>query len=190
MPHFRQVRFHILLRHRLIVDHYRATQDVRRGSSIADRLQYRDQMMQRGWPPFAQDCNQEKCEQVDEITDLARQSGMSVDDVRTLARLGIHGAGLLRRRMLILRIDSDAFAQAEPEAFRELQKRCSRCRDHGLCAQELVRDAIEPTRPDWRGYCPNAASLSALSALWVNTGRLIADGDNRPGKQDNAASGS
>jgi hypothetical protein len=40
-----QVPFHILLDRRLIVDHHWATPDVRRGNSIADRLQYRDQMM-------------------------------------------------------------------------------------------------------------------------------------------------
>ena len=101
----------------------------------------------------------------DEIEELACQTGMSADDLRTLAKLGIHGDAMLRRRMLILRIDPDRFADGEPAAFRELQIRCSSCHDHARCVQDLARDAIDPTRPDWRDYCPNAAWLNTFSAL-------------------------
>jgi len=114
-----------------------------------------------------EDCGKQitEVEQVDEIEHLAQETGMSVDDLRTLAMLGIHGAYLLRRRMLVLCIDPDGFSRAEPALFRELQKSCSRCDNHGPCAQDLVRDAVDPTRPDWRDYCPNAAWLNTFSAL-------------------------
>jgi hypothetical protein len=104
-------------------------------------------------------------EWVDEIERLAQKTGISVDDLRTLATLGIHGADLLRRRMLILRVDPDRLYDSEPATFRELQKSCSACESHGRCVLDLARDAIDPTRPDWRDYCPNAAMLKMLSAV-------------------------
>ncbi len=48
----------------------------------------------------------------DETDDSVCDSGLSADAVRTLATLGIHGANLLRCRMLILRIDPDRFTHA------------------------------------------------------------------------------
>ena len=104
-------------------------------------------------------------EGADEIERLARETGISIDDLRILAMLGIHGADLLRRRMHILRVDPDKFYRSEPATFRELQKSCSACESHGRCALDLARDAIDPTRPDWRDYCPNAAMLNMLSAV-------------------------
>ena len=122
----------------------------------------------RRWRRYSrlEDCRKQFVEREgDEIDDLARRTGMSADDLRTLAKLGIHGASPLRSRMLVLRLDPDRFADAEPAALRELQIRCSRCRDHARCIKDLARDAIDPTRPDWRDYCPNAAWLNTLCAL-------------------------
>jgi hypothetical protein len=101
----------------------------------------------------------------DEIERLAHESGISVGDLRILARLGIHGADLMRRRMLILRVDPDRFFDSEPAMFRNLQKCCSACESHARCALDLARDAIDPARPDWRDYCPNVAMLNMLSAV-------------------------
>jgi hypothetical protein len=79
---------------------------------------------------------------VDKIEYLAHKTGMSASDLRTLAMLGIHGADLLRRRMLILGIDPDGFYRAEPATFRELQKSCSRCDSHERCTQDLCGTVI------------------------------------------------
>jgi len=92
-------------------------------------------------------------------------SGLSVDDVRALAMLRIYGADLLLCRMLILRIDPDRFAHAEPTGFRELQKSCSRCESREPCVRDLMLDSDDPTRVNWRQYCPNAAVLTVISAL-------------------------
>ena len=102
-------------------------------------------------------------EQLDEITHLSRETGMSVDDLQALAKLGIHGAYLLKFRMLILRIDPDAFSSAEPAFFLELQRSCSACQDHEVCGHDLTRDAVDPFWEDWQEYCPNAARLRAIS---------------------------
>jgi hypothetical protein len=99
-----------------------------------------------------------------EIERLARETGFSTDNLRTLEMLGIHGADLLRRRMDILRIDPNGLYDSEPSIFRTLQKSCSACESYKLCALELAQDAIDPTRPDWQDYCPNAATIKMLSA--------------------------
>ena len=101
----------------------------------------------------------------DETEEIAGDSGLSVVDTRTLAMLGIHGANFLRCRMLILRIDPDRFAHAEPAGVRELQKSCSRCESRETCVRDLMLDNDDPTRVEWREYCPNATALTVISAL-------------------------
>jgi hypothetical protein len=102
---------------------------------------------------------------LDEIERLSYETGMPVSDLQTLAKLGIHGAYLLRRRMLILGIDPDSFSLSQPTFFRELQKSCSACQDHEVCGHDLIRGAVDPLRQDWREYCPNAGRLRAISML-------------------------
>jgi len=104
-------------------------------------------------------------EWADEIEYLAHETEIATGDLRTLAMLGIHGADLLRRRMLILRVDPDRYFRSEPANFRELQESCSACTSHERCALDLTQDTIDPTRPDWQDYCPNVAMLKMLSAL-------------------------
>jgi hypothetical protein len=106
-----------------------------------------------------------EAEQSEEIRLLAHETGMSVDDLQTLARLGIRGAYLLRHRMHVLGIDPRLFSSVGPALFRELQKSCSKCLHHGPCVKELLRAAAGPTSPDWHDYCPNAAFLNALCAV-------------------------
>jgi hypothetical protein len=97
-----------------------------------------------------------------EIKDISRKTGMSVDDVRTLSKLGIRGATLLRRRMAALGVDPDEFSQIQAAIFRELQKSCSRCNQHGRCGYDLLRDATGPESSAWKGYCPNTEALNIL----------------------------
>jgi hypothetical protein len=100
-----------------------------------------------------------------EIAGIARETGMTVDDVRTLAGLGIHGATLLRQRMAVLQIDLDRVSQIQAEVFRELQKSCSRCNQHGRCGHDLLGRAGQPADSDWKSYCPNTEVLDMLGAL-------------------------
>jgi hypothetical protein len=116
---------------------------------------------------------------VSELEHLAQEAGISTDYLRILETLGIHGANLLRRRMEILKIDPNGYYESEPATFRELQKSCSACASHELCALDLAHDATDPTRPDWQDYCPNAAIIKILSALencaWRESQRLESD---------------
>ena len=69
---------------------------------------------------------------------------------------------LLARRMEVLNLDSNEVAAVEPSAFRELQRLCTICESHGLCARNLARD---PADRAWEDYCPNVAMLKVLVAL-------------------------
>jgi len=104
-------------------------------------------------------------EHSEEIKFLAHETGMCTDDLQTLARLGIHGAYLLRHRMRVLGIDPQLLSAVEPALFRELQKSCSKCLHHGPCGKELLHAAVESGMSEWRNYCPNAAFLNALRTI-------------------------
>jgi hypothetical protein len=73
---------------------------------------------------------------------------------------------LLARRMEVLNLDSNEVAAVEPSAFRELQRLCTICESHGLCARNLARDPVDRA---WEDYCPNVAMLKLLDSLpWAS----------------------
>ena len=69
---------------------------------------------------------------------------------------------LFVRRMVVLNLDRNEVAAAEPSAFRELQRLCTMCQSHGLCVRGLARD---PADGAWEDYCPNVAMLKLLDSL-------------------------
>jgi len=76
---------------------------------------------------------------------------------------------LLARRMEVLNLDSNEVAAVQPSAFRELQRLCRICENHGLCARNLARD---PADRAWEDYCPNVAMLKVLVALHSLVGEI------------------
>jgi len=102
----------------------------------------------------------------DAIKGMARDTGVSVDEFRQLARKGPHSADLLLRRMTALDLDPEEVRRIEPQTFHDLQRVCSMCRDHRRCVHDLAADAGNPA---WKDYCPNVATLMALNALpWTS----------------------
>jgi len=73
--------------------------------------------------------------------------------------------GLLVRRMQALHLDPDRFAVGEDCAFAELKRLCARCDNRGQCERELDDEFADPGWQVWRDYCPNATTLSMLTAL-------------------------
>jgi hypothetical protein len=92
-----------------------------------------------------------------EATCIARDLGISTDDLRALAGKDKNSAELLVRRMATLGLDP---TKLDGAVMRDLQRGCSLCRDKQLCVHELEDKPREPT---WPKYCPNEHTLAALS---------------------------
>lgn len=102
------------------------------------------------------------CSAENEVQRIATDIGMSVAELRELAKLGPKSAELLLRRMTALDLDRKEVAQVQPQTFRDLQRICTLCESHRQCARDLLRDARDP---GWEGYCPNVATLKTLNVM-------------------------
>jgi hypothetical protein len=91
-----------------------------------------------------------------EATCLARDLGISADELRLLAAQDKDAADLLVRRMETLGLDA---ARIDPTVLHDLQRGCSKCADKGLCVHELED---HPRNAAWPKYCPNEQTLAAL----------------------------
>jgi len=66
---------------------------------------------------------------------------------------------LLDCRMAMLGLSANEIGGGD--AFDEIRRRCMSCGYREACAVDLQRD---PNNPVWETYCPNAATLIALTA--------------------------
>ena len=101
--------------------------------------------------------NEIACLESRELACIARDLGISPDELRVLAAQDKSAADLLLRRMETLRLDP---ARVEPAVMRDLQRCCSKCRDKVLCVHELED---RPREAMWPKYCPNEQTLAALT---------------------------
>jgi hypothetical protein len=92
-----------------------------------------------------------------ELACVARDLGISSDELRVLAAQDKSAADLLLRRMETLRLDP---AQVDSAVMRDLQRCCSKCKDKVLCLHELED---RPREAMWPKYCPNEQTLAALT---------------------------
>lgn len=68
---------------------------------------------------------------------------------------------LLDCRTEMLGLDLNAL-ENRVEILKEIKQRCSRCASAQTCELDLRRD---PNDPVWETYCPNTATLLALTKL-------------------------
>jgi len=71
----------------------------------------------------------------------------------------------LMRRMAVLRLDPDEIADDEPLLFCDLRSACMMCECRAGCEHDLASESADPAWQNWRDYCPNATTLTVLSAL-------------------------
>jgi hypothetical protein len=100
-----------------------------------------------------------------EIASIARDVGLSPNDLRHMAELGPDAAKLLLDRIAVLHLDADALAKSDPSTMRDLQRLCSNCVSKKRCQRDLL---LVPDDPMWRHYCPNAGTLDALQSGAAN----------------------
>jgi hypothetical protein len=96
------------------------------------------------------------------VAEMAHDAGLSVSELRHLAKLGPDAADLLGRRMAELDVNQNLLARNEPQTLHDLQRLCSLCQVHRRCARDLAHD---PEDPGWKDYCPNVGTLTALAAV-------------------------
>jgi hypothetical protein len=100
----------------------------------------------------------------DEAGQTAQEAGVSLKDLRMLTCHGPNIADLLLRRMAALHLDPVELACMENVMFRDLQRLCVMCKSKGRCVRDLD-NRTDPAWEEWRDYCPNASTLSMLSAV-------------------------
>src|SRR6266576_7248882 len=78
--------------------------------------------------------NEIACLERRELAGIARDLGISPDELRVLAAKDKSAADLLLRRIATLRLDP---AQVDTAVMRDLQRCCSKCKDKVRCGHEL-----------------------------------------------------
>jgi hypothetical protein len=92
-----------------------------------------------------------------EIERIAHDLGLSAAELRAIAARDENADLLLRRRMADLRLDPHA---VDPAVMRDLERVCAGCQAEVQCEHDLD---TEPQRASWPSYCPNSATLQALT---------------------------
>jgi hypothetical protein len=99
-----------------------------------------------------------QCTQND-VNRIAKDLGMSVNDLRGLAAKGPGAADVLQKMLLALSVDPKALAETDPAVLRDLQRICIVCSQKGRCQHELAEGTATE---HFREFCPNAYTLDAL----------------------------
>jgi hypothetical protein len=100
-----------------------------------------------------------------ELKRRARYLGIPVAQLRWVSSYRPDPTDLLERRMGLLSLDPDEIAHMEPDIVGKLRHHCVKCTDRDQCALDLADKSADPGWQYWRDYCPNAATLTMLSAL-------------------------
>jgi len=93
------------------------------------------------------------------LNELARDCGISVDQLKQLASSGPHAADEMATLMLEINIDPTEVARLYPAQFRDMQVNCSLCESKSQCRDDL---AAQVAGREHVHYCGNADHLKAL----------------------------
>lgn len=93
------------------------------------------------------------------VQGLARDIGVTTDDLYTLDRIGAEEPVLMPQRLSLEGV-SPAVVQAEwPSVWKDLQRVCSLCESKDVCKNEFE---LAPDANDWRRYCANEGTIKSL----------------------------
>jgi len=95
----------------------------------------------------------------EEVALIARDIGVSPEELRFAASKGPHAADELPKLLRALGVDPQKLASDAPATMRSLQRICISCGNKGECQHEL---AAGTAASRYRDYCPNAMSLDEL----------------------------
>jgi hypothetical protein len=94
-----------------------------------------------------------------EVSRMARDLGMSSEDLRTLDASTCRDAAALPRRLNALGLRRKILETENRAVLRDMQRVCSFCESKGVCQGDLDN---RPDDPRWEQYCPNAATIHEL----------------------------
>lgn len=94
-----------------------------------------------------------------EVQRLAGDIGVSSEELVRLSRLPTSAADLLEKRLAVLGLSPDDIEIVSPKLLNDLRRTCSHCAVKGQCAKDI---AHQPHDAVWKGYCPNADTITGL----------------------------
>ena len=97
----------------------------------------------------------------DELRRVAMEVGVSSRELCSMAGKWPESSNLLLRRMAALDLDATEIARSQPSVSNDLRRLCSLCISKQRCDHDLAANA---KNSDWQEYCPNVATLTALTA--------------------------
>jgi len=96
-----------------------------------------------------------------EVEHMAREFGLSGEELARLCRDGGGAPALLHRMLRANGLSYEELRQSHPDVVRDLEIHCSLCREKKRCRRELDAGAA----PDGVAeYCPNAPTIVELQA--------------------------
>lgn len=94
-----------------------------------------------------------------QVQELARDVGVTTDDLYRLDRVGAHVRVLMPRRLSHEGVNP-AVVQAEwPSVWKDLQRVCSVCESKDVCRHDLD---TAPNAAGWQYYCSNEGTIKLL----------------------------
>ncbi|MDO8980443.1 MAG: hypothetical protein Q7V17_14545 [Afipia sp.] len=93
----------------------------------------------------------------EEINRIARDFGVSVSELLTLAKTSAGVQELLKQRLAEMGLSEELLQKKHPNEFGELNRACAVCTSTKRCAKDFLQ--YKPGRSE---YCPNTDTLEAL----------------------------
>ncbi len=97
----------------------------------------------------------------DDVMQIAKDLGVSPQELREVAGKGPGAADLLKKMLVALKFDPKALAKTDPAVMRDLQRLCVACSHKNQCAHEHAKGTAAA---HFHNFCPNAFTLDALFA--------------------------
>lgn len=96
----------------------------------------------------------------DEINRIARDFGVSVSDLLTLAKSDGHVQELLTQRLAEMGLSEKLLQDRHPKEFGDLNRVCASCVSTKRCTNDFLQH-----KSGHSDYCPNTDTLEALRAI-------------------------
>lgn len=93
----------------------------------------------------------------DEINKIARDFGISVSELLTLAKSDVRVQELLKQRLAEMGLSEELVRNKHPNEFGDLNRVCACCASTKRCANDFLQH-----KPGHSEYCPNTDTLEAL----------------------------